>query len=128
MERAGPNAIRDRRLRGRYPRSRHENMKNEDPERDSNAISGRPIGTRTAVILGVVIAACFLDVVDFSVVQVALPTIQKDFLVSFAGAQWVLGVYGLTMAGFLMVSGRAGDLYGQKRVFVLGIVGFAVSS
>ena len=103
-------------------------MKNEDPERDSNAISGRPIGTRTAVILGVVIAACFLDVVDFSVVQVALPTIQKDFLVSFAGAQWVLGVYGLTMAGFLMVSGRAGDLYGQKRVFVLGIVGFAVSS
>src|SRR6266487_1848418 len=103
-------------------------MRNENSDQDDNAISERPVGTRTAVILAVVIAACFLDVVDFSVVQVALPTIQKDFLVSFASAQWVIGVYGLTMAGFLMVSGRAGDLYGQKRVFVLGIVGFAVSS
>ncbi len=64
--------------------------------------------SRAPIILAVVIAACFLDVVDFSVVQVALPTIQHEFLVSFASAQWVLGVYGLTMAGFLMVSGRAG--------------------
>ena len=103
-------------------------MKNESHQQDFDAMSDRPIPTRTAVILAVVIAACFLDVVDFSVVQVALPTIQREFLVSFASAQWVIGVYGLTMAGFLMVSGRAGDLYGQKRVFVLGIVGFAASS
>ncbi|HKZ99603.1 MAG TPA: MFS transporter [Thermoplasmata archaeon] len=103
-------------------------MKNESHQQDFDAMSDRPIPTRTAVILSVVIAACFLDVVDFSVVQVALPTIQREFLVSFASAQWVIGVYGLTMAGFLMVSGRAGDLYGQKRVFVLGIVGFAASS
>jgi EmrB/QacA subfamily drug resistance transporter len=103
-------------------------MKDESPRSDNDPVSAPPIPTRTAVILAVVIAACFLDVVDFSVVQVALPTIQADFLVSFASAQWVIGVYGLTMAGFLMVSGRAGDVYGHKRVFVLGIVGFAASS
>ncbi|MGQ0797013.1 MAG: MFS transporter [Methanobacteriota archaeon] len=103
-------------------------MKSEPPKPNDDAVPARPITTRTAVILSVVIAAAFLDVVDFSVVQVALPTIQADFQVSFASAQWIIGVYGLTMAGFLMVSGRAGDVYGHKRVFVLGIVVFAASS
>src|SRR3989442_4445876 len=84
--------------------------------------------SHTGVILAVVIAACFLDVVDFSVVQVALPSIQREFHETLASAQWIIGVYGLTMAGFLMVSGRAGDLYGQKKIFVIGIVGFALSS
>ena len=80
------------------------------------------------LILAVVIAAAFLDVVDFSVVQVALPTIQREFLAPLAESQWVTGVYGLTLAGFLMVSGRAGDVYGQKRLFLFGIVLFTVSS
>src|SRR3989454_10539610 len=84
--------------------------------------------SHTGVILAVVIAACFLDVVDFSVVQVALPSIQREFHETLASAQWIIGVYGLTMAGFLMISGRAGDLYGQKKIFVIGIVGFALSS
>src|SRR3989442_1874175 len=80
------------------------------------------------LILAVVISAAFLDIVDFSVVQVALPSIQREFRESLASAQWIIGVYGLTLAGFLMVSGRAGDVYGQKRIFVVGIIGFAVSS
>ena len=87
-----------------------------------------PAASRARLILIVVIAAVFLDVVDFSVVQVALPTIQHEFQASLAQAQWIIGVYGLTLAGFLMVSGRAGDVYGQKRVFVVGIVGFTLSS
>jgi len=80
------------------------------------------------LILAVIIAAAFLDVVDFSVVQVALPTIQREFLAPLAESQWVTGVYGLTLAGFLMVSGRAGDVYGQKRLFIFGIVLFTLSS
>jgi len=85
-------------------------------------------GSHARLILAVIIAAAFLDVVDFSVVQVALPTIQREFLAPLAESQWVTGVYGLTLAGFLMVSGRAGDVYGQKRLFVFGIVLFTVSS
>jgi len=97
-------------------------------EQDGPSKQESPAATRAAVILAVVISAAFLDVVDFSIVQVALPTIQVEFQAPATTAQWILGVYGLTLAGFLMVSGRAGDVYGQKRVFVIGIIGFALSS
>src|SRR2546426_1084189 len=86
------------------------------------------VASHGRLILAVIIAAAFLDVVDFSVVQVALPTIQREFLAPLAESEWVTGVYGLTLAGFLMVSGRAGDVYGQKRLFIFGIVLFTLSS
>src|SRR2546425_4241542 len=86
------------------------------------------VASHGRLILAVIIAAAFLDVVDFSVVQVALPTIQREFLAPLAESQWVTGVYGLTLAGFLMVCGRAGDVYGQKRLFIFGIVLFTLSS
>jgi len=90
--------------------------------------AGAALAAHTRLILAVIIAAAFLDVVDFSVVQVALPTIQREFLAPLAESQWVTGVYGLTLAGFLMVSGRAGDVYGQKRMFLVGIVLFTLAS
>ncbi len=80
------------------------------------------------LILALIIAAGFLDVVDFSIVQVALPTIRTELAISFAESQWVIGAYGLTLAGFLMLSGRAGDVYGQKKLFIFGIVLFTASS
>src|SRR5438132_4692707 len=86
------------------------------------------VASHGRLILAVIIAAAFLDVVDFSVVQVALPTIQREFLAPLAESQWVTGVYGLNLAGFLMVSGRAGDVYGQKRMFLVGIVLFTLAS
>ena len=103
-------------------------MGNQDTERDSSPTAQHSIGVRTGIILAVVIAAAFLDVVDFSIVQVALPTIQADFRAPLASVQWVIGIYGLTLAGFLMVSGRAGDVYGQKRIFLAGIVTFTLAS
>jgi len=102
-------------------------MKQETVEQPASPAKD-PEASRLRVILAVVIAAVFLDVVDFSVIQVALPTIQREFGAPLASAQWIIGVYGLTLAGFLMVSGRAGDVYGQKRIFVAGIVGFTISS
>src|SRR6266487_6467307 len=84
--------------------------------------------SRTRLILGLIIAAGFLDVIDFSIVQVALPTIQTELVISLAESQWIIGAYGLTLAGFLLLSGRAGDIYGQKKLFVFGIVLFTVAS
>jgi EmrB/QacA subfamily drug resistance transporter len=72
--------------------------------------------------------ASFLDIIDFSIVQVALPTIQTQFLATYADLQWVIGAYGLTLAGFLMLMGRAGDVYGQKKIFIAGIVLFTLAS
>src|SRR5436305_14308315 len=82
----------------------------------------------TRLIFALIIAAVFLDVIDFSIVQVALPSIRTEFLVSLAESQWIVGVYGITMAGFLMLSGRAGDVFGQKKLFVFGVVLFTVAS
>jgi EmrB/QacA subfamily drug resistance transporter len=80
------------------------------------------------LIFALIIMASFLDIIDFSIVQVALPTIRTQFLATYADLQWVIGAYGLTLAGFLMLMGRAGDVYGQKKIFVAGIVLFTVSS
>ena len=53
-------------------------------------------------------------VVDFTIVQIALPSIGSEFNVSINGLQWIITAYGLTLAGFLMISGRGGDLYGHQ--------------
>ena len=80
------------------------------------------------LIFAIVIAAYFLDVIDASIVTVALPSIQKAFAVSTADLQWVYGAYAITIAGFLMLMGRAGDVFGQKKIFLAGLVIFVVSS
>ena len=85
-------------------------------------------GRHTGLVFALIIAAVFLDVVDFSIVQVALPSIRGEFLVSLAESQWIVGAYGITMAGFLLLSGRAGDVHGQKKLFIFGIVLFTIAS
>ena len=80
------------------------------------------------LVFVVVVAAFFLDVIDASIVQVALPSIQRQFGVSTADLQWVYGAYALTISGFLLLMGRAGDVYGQKKVFIAGLAVFTVSS
>ncbi|MDE1852416.1 MAG: MFS transporter [Thaumarchaeota archaeon] len=80
------------------------------------------------LVFVLIIAAYFLDIIDASIVQIALPTIQKQFATSLADLQWVYGAYALTLAGFLMLMGRAGDVYGQKRIFIIGLVIFTIAS
>src|SRR5881397_2686724 len=80
------------------------------------------------LIFALVIVAVFLDVVDFSIVQIALPSIRTEFQSSIPESQWIIGAYGITMAGFLLLSGRAGDVYGQKKLFIIGIVLFTIAS
>ncbi len=84
--------------------------------------------THVKLVFALIIIAAFLDIVDFSIVQVALPTIRTEFGVSLADSQWIIGAYGLTLAGFLMLSGRAGDVYGQKKLFIFGVALFSIAS
>ncbi len=85
-------------------------------------------GGRSRIIFVLILTASFLDSIDYLIVQVALPTIRSQFAVSLADSQWVIGAYGITLAGFLLLSGRLGDAYGQKRVFVWGMALFTLSS
>jgi EmrB/QacA subfamily drug resistance transporter len=76
-----------------------------------------------ATVLGSGIA--FLDA---TVVNVALPTIGEELDTGISGLQWVVNAYTLTLSGFLLLGGSLGDHYGRRRVFVVGVVWFAVAS
>lgn len=96
----------------------------------------RPEGVLTAsvttaasrVILSLACAAQFMVVLDVSVVNVALPSIQASLGFTAGGLPWVAGAYSLAFAGFLLPGGRLADLYGTGRVFAAGLVLFAVPS
>jgi EmrB/QacA subfamily drug resistance transporter len=70
----------------------------------------------------------FLDFVDASIVNVALPTIRRDLHFSVQSLQWVLSAYLLTYGGFMLLGGRAADLLGRRRILVTGMTLFALSS
>ncbi|MGW0823579.1 MFS transporter [Streptomyces sp. NPDC002845] len=91
-----------------------------------------PSSRRTAPPLWAVVAlACagqFLVVLDVSVVNVALPSMRADLGLSVVGLQWVVNAYTIAFAGFMLLGGRAGDLYGRKRMFLVGLVLFTLAS
>jgi EmrB/QacA subfamily drug resistance transporter len=72
--------------------------------------------------------AIFMLLLDITVVNVALPDIQRSLHSSFSDLQWVVNAYALTLAAFLLTSGSVADLIGRRRVFVVGLVVFTVSS
>jgi EmrB/QacA subfamily drug resistance transporter len=80
------------------------------------------------VTLALLVMAQFVVVLDFSIVQIALPTMRAELGISLADSQWIVSAYGLTFAGFLLLSGRLSDLYGRRRLFSIGLVAFALSS
>src|SRR3984957_18764024 len=73
-------------------------------------------------------AVGFLDFVDTSIVNVALPSIRHDLHFSVQNLQWVLSGYLLTYGGFLLLGGRAADLLGRRRILFVGTTLFALSS
>lgn len=80
------------------------------------------------IVLALVCMAQFMVILDATIVNVALPSIQTDLKMSDADLQWVVNAYALTFGGFLLLGGRAGDLVGRKRVFLIGVVVFTVAS
>ena len=70
----------------------------------------------------------FVVGVDATVVNVALPAIERDLGGGLAGQQWVLNAYLLTLGSLLLIGGSLGDLFGERRVFVIGVAGFGVGS
>src|SRR3712207_5659245 len=70
----------------------------------------------------------FMVVLDIAIVNVALPSIQTDLGFSPENLQWVISAYALLFGGFLLLGGRAADLLGRRRVFLVGIVVFTAAS
>ncbi len=84
--------------------------------------------TNPWVVLVLICMAQFMVVLDATVVNVALPSIQKDLHMTEANLQWVVNAYTLVFGGFLLLGGRAGDLLGRKRLFLGGLVVFTIAS
>ncbi len=91
-------------------------------------MSDRPATRRRLLALYALCLGVLMIVLDTTIVTVALPSIQSDLGFSRAGLTWVLNAYLLTFGGFLLLGGRLGDLYGQRRLFLAGLLVFTVTS
>ena len=78
--------------------------------------------------LAVIAAAQLMVILDATIVNIALPSIQRALNFSPTGLEWVINAYTLTFGGLLLLGGRAGDLFGRRRMFVAGIVLFTLGS
>jgi EmrB/QacA subfamily drug resistance transporter len=87
-----------------------------------------PSPVRRALALWVVLLAFFMDLLDSTIVNVAIPSIRASLGATYADVQWVVAGYALAFAVCLITGGRLGDIFGYKRVFVLGIAGFSGAS
>ena len=88
----------------------------------------RPAPHNSPFTLIVLLAGVFMALLDFFIVNVALPSVQSDLHASSASIQWVVAGYGVALAAGLVTGGRLGDLFGRKRMFVLGLLLFTAAS
>jgi EmrB/QacA subfamily drug resistance transporter len=80
------------------------------------------------IVLAVVGAAFFMTILDVAIVNVALPSIQRDLDIAESTVQWVITAYAITFGGFLLLGGRMADLLGRRRIFVVGLTIFTLAS
>jgi EmrB/QacA subfamily drug resistance transporter len=88
----------------------------------------RPASGYGRLGLTLILVASFMVVLDFSIVNVALPSIQRELAISAATVQWVVTAYAIAFGGLLILGGRAGDLYGRRRMFLTGMAVFTAAS
>src|SRR5438067_13509368 len=95
---------------------------------DTSTFQAEQLSRRAWAMLLVLCGALFLDALDVSMVGVALPSIRPDLHMSTSSLQWVVSAYVLGYGGFLLLGGRAADLFGRRRVFLVALGVFVVAS
>lgn len=88
----------------------------------------RITGTTRTIALTVVLLAAFMDLMDVTILNVMLPTIEADLHAGPAALEWMLSGYTLALTAGLIVGARLGDRWGYKRVFIIGVAGFTTAS
>lgn len=83
---------------------------------------------RRWIALAIVMTAAFMDLVDATIVNIAIPSIERDLGATTSAIQWITAGYALAFAAGLITGGRLGDIYGRKRLFLLGTAGFTLAS
>src|SRR5215831_5871883 len=85
-------------------------------------------GSRPGLRLALILVASFMVVLDFTIVNIALPSIERQFGITTSAAQWVVTGYAIAFSGLLILGGRAADLLGRRRMFLIGLVVFSLAS
>ena len=83
---------------------------------------------RQPLQLALILVAAFMVVLDFSIVNVALPSIERELHMPADAVQWIVTGYAISFGGLLILGGRAADILGRRRMFVIGLVAFAMAS
>ncbi len=91
-------------------------------------LSGDQPDPRRWLTLVILLLAAFMNLLDVSIVNIAIPSIQRDLHASYADVQWALAGYTLAYALLLITGGRLGDTFGRKRLFLIGVTGFTIMS
>jgi EmrB/QacA subfamily drug resistance transporter len=86
------------------------------------------LDSRRWLALVVVLVAGFMDLLDATIVNVAVPSVQSDLGAEYAQLEWIVAGYVLAFAAVLITGGRLGDIYGRKRLFIIGMGGFTLAS
>src|SRR5437899_2690489 len=94
----------------------------------SGSLTSSPAQTNRWLVLVVVCLAQFMVILDATIVNVALPSIQRGLHFSNTDLQWVINSYTLMFGGFLLLGGRAADYFGRQRLFLAGVAVFAGAS
>jgi len=84
--------------------------------------------SRRPLQLALILVAAFMVVLDFSIVNVALPSIERELHMAADAVQWVVTGYAIAFGGLLILGGRAADIFGRRRMFVAGLVAFSLAS
>ena len=92
------------------------------------AADGDGVDPRRWLTLAILLLAAFMNLLDVSIVNIAIPSIQRDLNASYADVQWALAGYTLAYALVLITGGRLGDMFGRKRLFLIGVTGFTIMS
>ncbi|MBT2479503.1 MFS transporter [Streptomyces sp. ISL-94] len=92
------------------------------------APAATPADRRRWLALAIVMTAAFMDLVDVTIVNIAIPSMRQNFGASTSAIQWITAGYALAFAAGLITGGRLGDIFGRKRLFLIGIAGFTAAS
>ncbi len=90
--------------------------------------SDTPPDPKRWIALAVILTAAFMDMLDVTIVNVAVPSVREDLSAGYSAIQWITAGYQLAFALLLISGGRFGDIFGRKKVFMLGTAGFTLAS
>ncbi|HTJ73268.1 MAG TPA: MFS transporter, partial [Verrucomicrobiae bacterium] len=103
-------------------------MSTEHPEHSAQHHASKFTSKQRTIALVIVALAFVMDLLDNTIVNIAIPSIQSNLGASYAAIQWLIAGYSLSFAVLLITGGRMGDVFGYKKLFLTGVAGFTLAS